>query len=338
MINPVAFSIFGHDIRWYGIIIAMALLLGILLAMYLTKREGRDPDTVLDLALVVVPLAVICARIYYVIFTWNEIYSKQEFWHVFAIWEGGLAIYGAVIGGAIGVWLYSRFSKNKIKFLPLLDILAPSLILGQAIGRWGNFVNQEAFGNLITNPSWQWFPAAVYIEAPVIGNMIEPAGWYMATFFYESVWNFLVFAFLLFYITKAKQRKPGNVFWLYLLGYGIGRLVIEGLRTDSLMMGDIRVSQWLSGLFIVGAGVMLLLPYINKMLGRAKEREVEAEGKPLDDSLKLILDEDRDTLLTDEEAGDGAASTHTEDSAGGDAPPSNVEEKPAEAGNTEEGS
>jgi phosphatidylglycerol---prolipoprotein diacylglyceryl transferase len=252
MINPIAFQVFGHDIRWYGIIIAIGLLLGILLAMYHAKREGQDPDSILDLALIVVPMAVIFARIYYVVFQWNQIYANLPFWHVFAIWEGGLAIYGAVIGGLLGAWIYARFVNKKIKLAPLLDILAPSLILGQAIGRWGNFVNQEAYGRVITNPSWQWFPAAVYITNPQIQG--QQTGWYMATFFYESIWNFIVFAFLYFYFKNNKNRKAGNVFWFYLLLYGFGRLIIEGLRTDSLYLaGDIRISQWLSGVIMVVA-------------------------------------------------------------------------------------
>jgi phosphatidylglycerol:prolipoprotein diacylglycerol transferase len=343
MINPVAFPIFGHDIRWYGIIIAMALLLGILLAMYHAKREGHDPDSILDLALVVVPLAVIFARIFYVVFMWDQIYSQQPFWHVFAIWEGGLAIYGAVIGGALGVWLYARLSKNKIKFLNFIDILAPSLILGQAIGRWGNFVNQEAYGMAITDPSWQWFPAAVFIQSPVVGNVLQPAGWYMATFFYESIWNFIVFAFLFFYLKNSKTRKPGYVFCFYLLGYGIGRVVIEGLREDSLMLGDIRVSQWLSGLFILAAAGVLLYPYIRKAFGTVRagvdKRNEEDESKPLDESLRLIRDEDRETLEDREESGeDSGKDAKTPDTTDEAISSSVVEEPPEGSGNTEEGS
>jgi phosphatidylglycerol---prolipoprotein diacylglyceryl transferase len=282
MINPVAFSVFGHDIRWYGIIIAIGLLLAILLAKHHAKREGHDPDSIIDLALVVVPMAVVFARIYYVVFRWNEVYANQPFWHVFAVWEGGLAIYGGVIGGFIGALIYSKFiNKNKIGLYNLLDIAAPSLILGQAIGRWGNFVNQEAYGAAVTNPAWQWFPAAVKIANPQ--NVGEQPGWFMATFFYESMWNFLVFAFLYFYFKNSKKRKPGNVFWFYLLLYGIGRCVIEGLREDSLYLGSFRVSQMLSVLLVVAAAAVLLLRYI-------KMRRDEIATLPLDESLKLRVD------------------------------------------------
>lgn len=281
----VAFNILGYNIHWYGIIIAVGLLLAILLAMYHTKREGHNPDNILDMALIIVPLAVIFARAYYVVFQWDAIYAPPSpFWKVFAIWEGGLAIYGGVIGGLIGVLIYWAFiNKKQIKLYTLLDILAPSLILGQAIGRWGNFVNQEAYGAIIDNPAWQWFPAAVFIEAD--------GQFHMATFFYESMWNFLVFGFLFFYLKNSKTRKPGNVFWFYLLLYGIGRMVIEGLRTDSLYIGDsdVRVSQWLSAILVVASAVVLLIPFVKNFIRKRKDEELST---PLDDSLKLIDHED----------------------------------------------
>lgn len=275
-INPVAlqFPLFGHtiSIHWYGVIIAVGLLLAILLAMSHMKRAGQNPDIVLDLALIVVPLAVICARAYYVIFMWNDLYAGGPFWKVFAVWEGGLAIYGAVIGGVLGVLIYTHFNKS-IKFLQLLDILAPSLILGQAIGRWGNFVNQEAYGNIISNPAWQWFPAAVYIQAD--------QEYHMATFFYESMWNFIVFIALTLYLRRSKKRMDGNVILLYLLLYGIGRAVIEGLRTDSLYLtGDVRVSQWLSILLVIASAAVLIVRFV-----QARRAE---PPQTLDDSLRLM--------------------------------------------------
>lgn len=315
MVNPVAlhFNLFGADIfiRWYGVIIAGGLLLAILLAMYHAKREGHNPDTMLDLALIIIPLAVVCARIYYVIFQWNDVYSQLPFWKVFAIWEGGLAIYGGVIGGFLGIWIYSRFVNRKAGFANLLDLVAPSLILGQAIGRWGNFVNQEAFGYAVTDPAWQWFPAAVQIHNT--GNPDLLPGWYMATFFYESMWNLLVFAFLFFLFKNYKRRRPGDVFWFYLLLYGIGRAAIEGLRTDSLYIHgtSIRASQVLSivlavvalcGLFRrqlapvfmpllrpVGAAFKKLVAAIVQGLDFRARRE-EAEKRPLDESLKLTAE------------------------------------------------
>lgn len=298
MVNPIAWHItlFGLNIfiHWYGIIIAAGLLLAILLAMHHTKREGKNPDNILDLALIIIPMAVVCARIYYVLFNWNQVYAGQPFWHVFAIWEGGLAIYGGVIGGFLGVLIYNKFVNKEFGLLNLLDIGAPSLILGQAIGRWGNFFNQEAYGAAVANPSWQWFPASVYIQNPYVNGVQQPApGWYMATFFYESMWNFLVFAFLFFYLKNYKKRKPGDVFWYYLLLYGIGRAVIEGLRTDSLYLlnSGIRVSQLLSILLVIASACVLLAPLAKRLYAEHRERLATAEDVPLDESLKLTVDQ-----------------------------------------------
>jgi phosphatidylglycerol:prolipoprotein diacylglycerol transferase len=298
MVNPIAWHItlFGLNIfiHWYGIIIAAGLLLAILLAMYHTKREGKNPDNILDLALIIIPLAVICARIYYVLFNWNEVYAGRPFWHVFAIWEGGLAIYGGVIGGFLGILIYNKFVNKQFGLLNLLDIGAPSLILGQAIGRWGNFFNQEAYGAAVTNPSWQWFPASVFIQNPYVNGVQQAApGWYMATFFYESIWDFLIFAFLFFYFKNFKKRKPGNIFWFYLLLYGIGRSIIEGLRTDSLYIPgtEVRVSQLLSILLVIGSACVLLAPLAKKLYANYRERLANAEEVPLDESLKLTLDQ-----------------------------------------------
>lgn len=243
--DPVAFEIFGRPIYWYGILIATGVLLGIYLAMRYARRLNYDPEMILDFALLAIPFAIIGARLYYVVFQW-EIYKNNPV-DIFKIWQGGLAIYGAVIGGVIAAGIFSRW--RKIKFWDLADIVAPSLILGQAIGRWGNFFNQEAYGNLVTDPAWQWFPFAVYIEAR--------EEWHLATFFYESMWNFLVFIFLMWY--RKRRKRSGDIFLLYLLLYSCGRIVIEGFRTDSLYLGPFRVSQLLAGLLIVFSTVMLVV-------------------------------------------------------------------------------
>ncbi len=325
MIDPIAlqFGLFGLDIsiHWYGIIIAVGMLLAIVLAMHRAKRVGIDPDSILDLALLVIPFSIVFARLYYVTFMWNEIYANGPFWKVFAVWEGGMAIYGGVIGGLLGVWIYTLFNR-KVKLLTWADLLAPCLILGQAIGRWGNFVNQEAYGYAITNPAWQWFPAAVYISA----DAQNP--YHMATFFYESMWNFLVFAFLLVYDAKAKHKKTGDIFWFYLMLYGIGRCVIEGLRTDSLYVGGsaIRVSQVLSGILVAAAAIVLV--YNHFLKGRMpKEPKPLA---PLDESLRLMRDEDRTDLPGDSPSGvDGTAPEAAADPA--EAEPEQLAENNGEA-------
>ena len=226
----------------YGLLIALALLLCTVLCQREARRLGLPADTGIDMALWAVPPAVICARIYYVVFRWD--YYAADPLSALYFWQGGLAIYGALIGGFLGLLALSR--KHQLSLLTLLDIAAPLVILGQDIGRWGNFFNGEAYGNPVSNPAWQFFPVAVYADG----------AWRLATFFYESVWNALGFVFLWLYRKRAKQ--PGDVFFRYLLWYGAGRAVIEGLRADSLMWGGVRVSQALSVLLCVFALGMLL--------------------------------------------------------------------------------
>lgn len=249
MIDRVAFTILGKDIYWYGVIIGFALLVGTLLAALNAKKRGYKPDVVFDFLLLAVPLAIIGARAYYVIFNYSA--YQGDIAKMIAIWDGGLAIYGGVIGGILGALIFRGIKGFPI--LQILDITAPSLILGQAIGRWGNFINQEAYGRAILDPKWQFFPIAVKIDVPKITGQIP--GYYMATFFYESVWNLIVFIVLLA-LTKKVEEKRGAIFALYLAFYGFGRYFIEGLRTDSLMITEtIRVSQIVS-LILIFAGIL----------------------------------------------------------------------------------
>ena len=237
------FGIEGFNIAWYGIIIVCGMLLGVLLAMHRTKQRGLKPDMVLDFLFWSIPLAIVGARLYYVIFEWEN-YAGDLF-KIFAVNQGGLAIYGGVIGGIIAAAIFCKM--KKIPIFTLLDLVIPSLILGQVIGRWGNFVNQEAFGNIITNPSLQFFPAAVYIEK--LGE------WHQATFFYESTWNIVLLCVVL--LLSRKKVKDGILLSTYFIGYGIGRFLIEGLRTDSLyIIPGIRVSQMLS-LFLIAVGIIM---------------------------------------------------------------------------------
>ena len=275
MIDPIAvnnlFGIQGLNIAWYGIIIALGIVLGVWVAISQARRRGYTSELLFDFMIIALPLAIVCARIYYVATTW-EAYAGN-FYKMIAIWEGGIAIYGAVIGGIIAALIVSKWRKFPV--LRLLDIAAPGLILGQAIGRWGNFVNQEAFGNLIANPSLQFWPYGVYIQ-----NIGE---WHQATYFYESMWDFGVFIWLLFYSRKAKY--DGNVIAMYFITYGIGRFFIEGLRTDSLWVGPFRISQLLSVVFIIG-GVIYIL--VRRKMKKAdpiyegkysRQLEVKAEAK-----------------------------------------------------------
>ena len=249
------FGIQGLNIAWYGIIIASGLLLGIWLGNARARKRGWSSDLLLDFILLAVPLAVIGARTYYVAFEWEYFAANPE--KIIAINQGGLAIYGAVIGGFLAAFFFSR--ATKFPFLKLIDLVIPSLILGQAIGRWGNFINQEAFGALVTNPQLQFFPLAVYIQS--LGE------WHQATFFYESFCNTILLVVTL--LLGRKGVKDGTLLATYFIGYGFARAVIEGLRTDSLyLFGSIRISQALSAMLVLVGIVLLIL--INKNVIQTK--------------------------------------------------------------------
>ncbi len=222
--NPVAFEIFGISIRWYGILISSGMLIGAILALREAKKLNIDENKMLDLILIVIPSAILGARLYYVIFNWS--YYNGNIMKILNIREGGLAIHGGVIGGLIAGYFFTKI--KKLDFWEIADVIAPSLILGQAIGRWGNFINQEAFG-MPTDLPWG-------IE--VNGVNVHP------TFLYESIWNFIIFVFLMKY--RKSKKFDGEIFFFYIILYSIGRYFIEGLRTDSLMLGPLRVAQVLS--------------------------------------------------------------------------------------------
>ena len=244
------FGIEGWSIAWYGVIIAVGMVLGVILAIYRARKQGLKDDLIFDFILLALPIAIICARGYYVIFEWDS-YSG-DILSIFKIWKGGLAIYGGVIGGLVTAILFCR--HHKFPLFRFLDLVVPSLVLGQAIGRWGNFVNQEAFGNLVANSSLQFFPYAVYIDA--LGE------WHQATFFYESMWNVCLLVAML--IVSRKEPKTGTMTCMYFVFYGLGRFLIEGLRTDSLyIISGIRASQVLSLLLILG-GMLLYVVFVRR--------------------------------------------------------------------------
>ena len=285
--NPVAFTVFGHDIYWYGILISLAVVIAVAMVYMQAKKKGIDPDSMLDYALLTIPTAIVFARIYYVIFEWEQ-YADNPI-SVLYIWNGGIAIYGSIIGGVIATLIFSKW--KKISFWTLADLVAPGLVLGQAIGRWGNFFNQEAFGPLVTEASKQFFPYAVYIER--LGE------WHMATFFYESVACLAVFIFLLVYRAKAKNAPDGNLFLWYWVLYGIERFFVEGLREDSLWMfkdglpignliffpNGLRVSQALSFVMVIAFAIVLLVRFIKR------HKAAEAQPEQLDPELVLVQED-----------------------------------------------
>lgn len=247
-INPVAFELGPLEIRWYGILIASAVLIGTVLAMREVERQHINQDHFLNILLAAIPAAFIGARLYYVIFNW-EYYSSYPR-DIVAIWEGGLAIHG----GLIAAFLVSFFlvKKYNISFWQSADIAAPSIVLGQAIGRWGNFINQEAYGYAVDPDKIPW---AMYID----GAYRHP------TFLYESIWNLGIFIFLL-WLRRRVTIKQGDIFLSYILLYSAGRFVIESFRTDSLMLtSSIRVAQAISLLIILIAVVLLFYRHRNKM-------------------------------------------------------------------------
>ena len=242
-------------IRWYGLLIASAVLIGLSLSRYLAKRRHVNPDLIGDLVIWLVIGAIPCARLYYVLFQWQD-YAQKPI-EIIAIWKGGIAIHGAILGGILAALIFARL--QKVSFWVLADLIAPSLILGQAIGRWGNFFNSEAFGGPTDLP-WK-----LYIPSSRRPREFITVEYFHPTFLYESIWNLLVFALLMYLFFRDTGRKPrlkvGTLFLTYMVAYSAGRFWIEGLRTDSLMLlGILRIAQVVSlvGISLGVAGLIWL--------------------------------------------------------------------------------
>lgn len=229
--DRVAFTIFGIDVMWYGVLIATGMLIGVALAIKEAKRVGISEDDVLNIAIIAIPVAIICARLYYVIFSWD--YYSQNPSEILNIRGGGLAIHGGLIGGILTGFIYTKV--KKLDFFKTADAVIVGMPLAQAIGRWGNFINGEAHGG----------PTSLPWGIMVDGVKVHP------TFLYESIWDFGIFLFLMIYMRKKKTYE-GEVIVSYITLYSIGRFFIEGLRTDSLMFGPIRMAQFISLVGVVG--------------------------------------------------------------------------------------
>lgn len=270
-LDPVFIQIGSLTIYWYGVIIAAGLFLGLYVATKEADRLGMKKDIMIDLIVFAAPIAIIFARIYYVIFEWER-YADGPWWGVFAIWEGGIAIHGALIGAVLTAIVYARVRKES--FWQLADIAAPGLILGQAIGRWGNFMNQEAHGGELAQSTYESFHQ--YLPDFIMNQMIIDGVMYHPTFLYESFWNILVLIFLL--VLRRYNPLRGEVFLSYLITYSIGRFFIEGMRTDSLyVFGELRMAQVISILLIVGSIILIIY---RRLSGDTKQyNDVKIPGK-----------------------------------------------------------
>lgn len=222
--DRVAFNLFGIDIMWYGILMALGMILAIGIALKEAKRVGIKEDDVINIAIIAIPIALVCARIYYVVFNWD--YYAGDFMEMINVRGGGLAIHGGLIGGILAGYLYTRY--KKLNFFKTADAVMLGMPLAQAIGRWGNYINGEAHGGPTTLP---W---GIMVD----GMKVHP------TFLYESIWNLCIFVFLV--LTRKKKKYEGQIIVNYIVLYSLGRFFIEGLRTDSLMLGPVRMAQLVS--------------------------------------------------------------------------------------------
>ncbi len=292
------FTVFGWKIYWYGVIIAVGFLLAVLYGVRRAPSLGFSEDDLIDTLLWAVPLGIIGARLYYVIFYrdgagLNPYFDgEHDLRDIVSLWEGGLAIYGGVIGGAVGLVIATK--RKKISTRGMLDLISFGLLIGQAVGRWGNFTNREAYGTETLVP---WRMGLVYSYGTF---------YYHPTFLYESLWNFLGFLLLHFW-TKKHRRYDGQVFLSYLTWYGLGRLFIEGLRTDSLYLGtsNLRVSQLLAGATCLAGAALLLYFRIFRhpepeelWVNRNKPAE-KAEEKAVSAPVPAMTDEEFDEELSD---------------------------------------
>ncbi|SOC40118.1 prolipoprotein diacylglyceryl transferase [Ureibacillus acetophenoni] len=253
-INPIAFHIGSIPVRWYGILIALGIVLAYIVGQHEGNKRGLPKDFFADLLIWAIPISIVCARIYYVVMEWDYYGANPD--KIIQIWNGGIAIHGALIGAIATAYVFCRF--KGINFLKVADIAIPSVLIGQIVGRWGNFMNQEAYGGPVSEEFLrnlmipEWIINQMYINDPVYG-----LSYFHPTFLYESLWNILGLILLL--ILRKVNLHRGEIFFTYLIWYGIGRFFIEGMRTDSLyLFGELRAAQVVSILGII-IGVVFII-------------------------------------------------------------------------------
>ncbi|MDD3219505.1 MAG: prolipoprotein diacylglyceryl transferase [Lachnospiraceae bacterium] len=262
-------SILGFDIAYYGIIIAIGMVLGVAVACKEAKRTNQNPENYMDLLMWAILLGVIGARVYYVVFAWD--YYKDNLLNIFNIRQGGLAIYGGIITGVIVVFIFTK--KKKMPIWLALDTCCMGLLTGQILGRWGNFFNREAFGQYTDNLLAMQLPVSAIRSNEITTQMMEHAQEIAGvqyvqvhpTFLYESMWNLCVL--LIVFLFRKKKKFDGQLFLMYVVGYGLGRFWIESLRTDQLLIPGIGlpISQVLAACFVVGAIVLMLILHKKKV-------------------------------------------------------------------------
>ena len=297
--NPVAFTIGSIEIRWYGICVVSGMIAALFTMIHLTVYRGMKSDCALEAFLWAIPCGLVGARLYYVLTTLDRGWTFLE---VLNLRTGGLAIYGGVIGGVIGLFIFSRI--RKIEFLKILDMAGIAVLIGQALGRYGNLINQEAYGIPITSEALQRFPFGVYIENCTAAGCTcgGAAHWHCATFFYESIWNLVGYSVLILWLDR-KRFFTGFAFCFYFIYEGIGRAVIEGMRTDSLyflksVFGEsIRISQMLS-IFMLLGGLAFGAYLFVKNGKKFKSATATADGQNASDadvtiSTGGVIDEDK---------------------------------------------
>lgn len=256
-INPVAFSLGPIDIRWYGILITLGIILAYIVVQKELVRRGMHSDFLTDLLIWAVPISIISARIYYVIFSWEH--YKENLGQIIQIWEGGIAIHGALIGALITTYVFTK--RRGISFWKTVDIAAPGLLIGQIIGRWGNFINQEAHGG----PVSEKFLETTIIPDWIIDQMTIEGVTYYPTFLYESTWN--IVGLIIIILLRKVNLKRGEMFLFYIVWYSVGRFFIEGMRTDSLyVIGELRAAQLVSVVaIVVGLVLFIIRHYVRKI-------------------------------------------------------------------------
>lgn len=247
-IDPVAFNLGTITVRWYGIIIASGIIIAYLVGQKEMVKRGFGEDLLTDLLIWAVPISIICARIYYVTFEWP--YYASHPGEIIQIWHGGIAIHGALIGGVITAYIFTK--KRGISFWKIADILAPSIIIGQIVGRWGNFMNQEAYGGVVKRS----FLESLHLPNWLIEQMNVNGFYHHPTFLYESTWNLVGLVILLF-LRKVNPRR-GEIFLAYIMWYSFGRFFIEGMRTDSLLIDNFRMAQIVSFVALALGAILII--------------------------------------------------------------------------------